>query len=363
MKQIKYLLTLLIITTCLYSQNNRGKTDDVGRIAIAPIVGEIEDMPASAEKMLLNKMNQILSKNGMSSFSNRFIMFPNVTILDQNIIASAPPTHAYTLEITLSIADNKTQTIYHSASMEKRGVGKNPTKAYIQALKTLNAKHNDIKDLVETAKNKIVEFYNSECDFILKEAESKAKRKKYDEAIYELTSIPKICKECFEKGQDTAIEVYKQKMDNECMELIAKAKAAKAKNNYNLAASYLASILPDVSCYKDAQVMLKEIEDHRCNVALGKAKGAWAGGDSNGAARWLGEISTDSKCAQEASQLGSEIKSKLQADEDRDWDFKLRAWDDKVELQKNSIQAIRDIGVAYGENQQPTDITWISRRY
>ena len=362
MKKIKYILILLFVSFA-QSQDNMDRLDDIGRMAIAPIVGDIADMPNSAEKMLLNKMNQILSRNGFSSFSNRFIMFPNITILEQEITPTSPPMHAYDLEVTLSIGDNQTQSIYHSVSIETKGVGKNPTKAYVNALKTLSAKNSSIKTLIEKSKNKIIEFYNTECDFILKEATSKSKRKQYDNAIFQLTSIPKVCKSCFEKGQDLAVEVYKSKMENQCMELIAKAQVAKTQNNYSIAANYLVSILPDSNCYKDAQSLLKEIEDHMCAVALGKARGAWSSGNATSASKWLGSISSDSKCATEAKALGNEIKDELKEQEDKEWDFKLKVWNNAVELEKARTQAIRDIGVSYGENQQPTDITWINSRY
>ena len=35
----------------------------------------------------------------------------------------------------------------------------------------------------------------------------------------------------------------------------------------------------------------------------------------------------------------------------REWDFKLKEQQDVVDLEKATIQAARDIGVAYGENQ------------
>jgi hypothetical protein len=175
-------------------------------------------------------------------------------------------------------------------------------------------------------------------------------------------SIPDICKECYMKGQDIAIEIFKQKMENECMQNIADARAAKAKDNYDLAASYLSGILPDVSCYADAQSLLKEIEDHRCAIALGKAKGAWSSGNANSAGRWLGEVAADSKCYKEAMVLGNQIRAKLKADEDREWNFILKIQSDKVALEKQALKAIRDVGVAFGENQQPTNINWISMR-
>ena len=362
MKNILIITLLLVFGISVNGQNKLGKTDDVGRIAIAPVVGSIPDMPASAERMLLNKMGQIASKNGMASAGNRFIMYPHVTIMSQDITPTAPPMHAYNLDVTLYIADNMTQSIFSSTTISLKGVGKNPTKAYIGALKMLNYKRPEIKTFVEEGKNKIIEYYNSKCDFILKDAESLAGRKEFDEAIYTVMSVPDISKDCYIKAQDLAVVIFKQKMENECMKNIADARAAKAKDDYDLAASLLSGILPDVSCYADAQSLLKEIEDHRCAIALGKAKGAWSSGNADNAGRWLGEVASDSKCYKEAMALGNEIKAKLKADEKREWKFQVKAHNDMVNIKKRAIRAVRDVGVAYGRNQQPTNITWINMR-
>ena len=360
MKKILVICVSILLIGNLSAQNTLGKTDDAGRIAIKTIVPSITDMPPAAKRILLTRMTQIASKNGLASYGNRFIMYPRIDILTKDITPTTPPMHAYTLNVSLRIADNMTQTIYATADIPLKGVGKNETKAYIGALKMLNYKRPEVKGFIEEGKNRIIEYYNSQCDFIIKEAEALAGRKEYDQAIYTLITIPSICKDCYMKGQEMSIQVFKQKMENECMKNIADARAAKAKDNYDLAASYLSGILPDVSCYTDAQALLKEIEDHRCSVALGKAKGAWASQNAREAGRWLGEVAADSKCYKEAMALGNQIRAKLKADEDREWDFILKVQSDQVALEKQAIQAVRDVGVAFGENQQPTNISWIN---
>jgi len=173
MKTLKLIFAVfLFVGLNLNAQNKLEKKDDVGRIAICPVIGNIPDMPASAERMLLNKMGQIAAKNGMASYGNRFIMYPHITIMSQDITATAPPMHAYNLDVTLYIADNMTQSIFSSTTISLKGVGKNPTKAYIGALKMLNHRRPEVKTFVEKGKNQIIEYYNSKCDFILKDAES-----------------------------------------------------------------------------------------------------------------------------------------------------------------------------------------------
>ena len=200
-------------------------------------------------------------------------------------------------------------------------------------------------------KSKIIEYYNSRCDFILKEAQSKGARKEFDEAIVFLLSVPEVCKECFDKSQDMMVFLYHEKMENECRERIQASKIAMTEKIWEDAIYLLYGILPDVSCYEESQKMLKEIEDMRCSDALGRAKGAWAKMDSTEAAYWLSEISTISICSEEAIKLGNEIKSKLKQDEDKEWDFQLKKQQDNTNVQNASIRQAEKVGVAYGTNQ------------
>ena len=359
-KILSTLIALILLSINLFSQNELGKLDDTQRIAIKPYFLKSK-FDSKSGNLLLSKMNKLLSKEGLSSYYSRYIMWPRVDVLSQEPTATAPVKYVTELDVTFYIADNVTKTVYNEVSYNVKGVDRKEEKSYFKALKKIKSTSSESIEFINDAKSRIIEFYNSKCEFILKDVESMAKRKDFDKAIYTATSIPEICKSCYFKGQDMAIKIYNQKMENDCMSLIAKAKSAKAQDKYDLAATFLSTILPDVSCYEEAQELLKEIEDHKCSAALGKAKGAWASGDAKSAGKWLGNISVDSKCANDAEQLVIEIKKKLKEQEDKDWDFKLQSYKDKIEIEKNRLNAIRDIGVAYGQNQQPTNIDWISR--
>jgi len=225
-----------------------------------------------------------------------------------------------------------------------------------------------------------MEYYNDKCDFIQKDAMTKADRKEYGEAISSLLTVPKVCKECYMACQDLTLKVYKMKLENECVENIQKATVSKANNERDEAASQLVSILPDVSCYDAAQTLLRDIEDHRCAEAIGKAKGAWANRDSSLASSYLSEVSADSKCANEAKQLFASISGKLDAVEKRNWDLSYEKYNRSqiqselnsdqnrtlanrnqtykenqgFELEKAALKSAREIGVAQAKNQPKT---------
>jgi len=200
MKSI-FLSVLLLIGVGTYAQNSAGKTDDMGRITLAAFVPQqIDKMPDAARSLLTNKLNEIVTKSGMggSVGNQRFILTANINIMSKDITPTAPPMQAFTLDITLYIGDGIEGTKFSSITTTVKGVGDNETKAYIAALKTLKTSDPSYQTFIETGKTKIVEYYNSKCDFIIKESQALASQNKCDEAIYKLTSVPEVCKSCYD---------------------------------------------------------------------------------------------------------------------------------------------------------------------
>ena len=55
----------------------------------------------------------------------------------------------------------------------------------------------------------------------------------------------------------------------------------------------------------------------------------------------------------DAQKLQKDIGGKLDEIDQREWNMKLQQQKDETSIRKAEMQAIRDIGVAFGENQQP----------
>jgi hypothetical protein len=312
MKKITLIIVLILLKFVLYSQNNQGKADDAGRIALAAVVpDQIEGITPSAQSNLLNKLNQIAVKNGIggSVFNNRFILTTNISVITKDITPSAPPMHAYTLEVSLYIGDGIDGTLFASTSVTLKGVGQSETKAYISAIQNLKVDDSKYKSFIETGKNKIIEYYNSRCDFILKEAEALANQNQYDAAIFNLIGIPEVCKECYEKALNAIPPIYQKKIDREC-----KMKLQEANSIWN------------------------------ANQDINSAQSAGA---------ILSTIEPSSACFKEVQDLNKRISEKVKQIDNREWNFKLKEQTQESER----IKAYRDIGVAYG-NGQPKNITY-----
>lgn len=318
MKRISILfLALLALPFVSLSQNSQGKTDDMGRVALAAFVPEqAEGIPLSARQMLQNKMQQIAVQNGIggSGSNPRFFIVPMVTVLSKDVTATAPPMVAMNLEFTFYIVDAASKSIFSQTSIQAKGIGQSEDKAYISGMKNLNVKAGQFKGFVETGKTKIMEFYNSQCDVVMKGATALAGQKKYEEALFTLLSVPDVCRECFDKCMDLSIDIYKQYANYKCTEYMAGAKAAWAAMNTDKAAEFLGKVTPDMECYP------------------------------------------------EAVQLVEEIKQKQLADGANVWTFKMKQFDANVDKEKMMIEASKEVAVAQAWSASTYDWNWLYKK-
>lgn len=316
-KNIKILSAALLMVLAsgnISAQNNKGKIEDLGRVVLNAYVSpQVEGLPASAKKMLHNKLAQITAKNGVggSSFAPQFILTPNITVLTKDLTATAPPMTAMTLEFTLYIGDGYEGTVFSTTSIEVKGVGTNETKAYISAIKRLKPGHPDIKAFIEEGKTKIIEYYNTKCDFIIKEAQTLAAQNKFDEAIFRLTTVPDVCKACYDKCMDAVAPMYQQKIDREC-----EIKYTTAQAYWNAA--------QDMQAAENAGAILSSIEP-------------------------------EAACFSKVAGLMRKIETKVKEIDKREWKYTLK----NQAQESERIEAYRAVGVAYGKNQ-PQNVTYKS---
>lgn len=303
---------LIVINYNIYAQNTAGKSDDAARITMATFVPQqIDQMPEAARSILANKLSQIVTQNGLGgkASNERFIITANINVISKDLTATAPPMQAYVLDITLYIGDGIDGTKFASVSTQVKGVGESETKAYISALKNLKTNDPNYQSFIETGKTKIVEYYNSKCDFIIKEAQTLASQNKFEEAIFKLTGVPEVCKGCYDKCMDAIAPIYKQQIDRDCKLKLAEATNLWSANQTveagNQAGEILSTIEPSAACF--------------------------------------GEVKT----------LSNKIATRVKELDTREWNYKLK----EQAQESERIKAYRDIGVAYG-NGQPKTVTY-----
>ncbi|MDR2890942.1 MAG: hypothetical protein LBV18_04990 [Alistipes sp.] len=304
------MLTAAALTVDKASAQAAQGSDDASTIAIMAVAPtEADGLPAGAGQALKNKMDQIASATGLGSMSDyaQFCMVVAVDTESKDVLAGSPPKIAQTLNFNFRIIDRFDGKVFSSTSVRAKAVGDNETRSYVQAIRQLNARSSELASFVDAGRQKIIEYYNANCDRIIAKSRSLATQEQYGEALFLLTQIPDVCEECYMKSMAAAGEIFQAYMDKMCSVNLAKARSiwsATQTSEGGLAAGvFLAEIYPDAACYPEAEQLYKEI----------------------------------------TARIGKNL------------DFEMKKWDDLVSLESQRIEAVRAIGVTWGENQQPVN--------
>ena len=299
MKKIIVILFLIFSAT---NSNAQVKLDDFGRVVLNTYLPDNIAIPAEAKNLLLTKLNQITSNNGMSgSQANpRFVITVNVNLGTKDIIPGPPQMIAQNIDITFFVGDAITNTIFSNTTLSLKGVGTNENKAFIDALKTINPKNKEVLAFLEEGKTKIINYYSTNCDFIIKDAQTLVKQQKYDEAIYQLALVPEVCQKCYFECLDTLSSIYQEKIDADC------------------------------------------------KVKFNQAKAVWVSSQNQNGAEKVGEILNTinplASCQSDISTYYKMIDAKLKSDEKARWQFKLKQYNDRIAAKKDQVRIAEEKG-------------------
>lgn len=273
-----------------------------------------ESIPIEASNILINKMNKAIIVNGMGSDSNikRYLLSANVDIVQKNVIPTTPSRVSMKMDITFYVGDVIDNKLLESCTLSVTGIGLNEKKALNSAFQTIKPQNSELQMMLSSAKQKIVTYYTNNCNDILSKASGLAQTGMVEEAIYQLMIVPNICQECYSKCQQLAIALYQQKIDLEASQMVLRARSEWMKNPTAEGASIAANLI--------------------C------------------------QINPHSNKYQEAIELSHIIESKLETDAKKEWEFKMKQYEDNLLFKRSIVDACKDIGVAFGMGQ-PKEIT------
>ena len=311
MKRIPLLLCVLWAGMVCCAQDN-------GIAINAQIVDE--SIPAEAVRNLENKLQRIIVANGFGDlgYTARFVLTAKVDITQKDVVPTTPARVSEKMDITLMVGDVVENIPYATCVIPLSGIGINENKAFISAFNALKGNDERIVQMLADARTKITDYYTNRCGEIVTRANTLAATGKYDEAIFRLVSVPNVCTECFEQCQSQAAAIYQQRIDEQGVELLEKAKSVWAAQQ-----------------------------------------------DGNGAtkaAQIISEISPKAANYQQVIALRNSISAKLQADAKRQWDFKMKQYEDSQAFKRSIVEGVRAVGVAWASHQ-PTNVTKIIRSW
>lgn len=221
---------------------------------------------ASVHAILESRLNVVASRYGMTggSYNPRFVMYPEITVLDEQRTAAPPVLTLVQLQVNVYIADYVDNKRFASASFIVKGGGQSEEKAYMDAVKKIND-NAELQRLVSEGKRRIADYYNTMCDKIIIEANSLAAENQFVEALSLLSGAPQ-ASTCFESSRYALVKIYQKYMDYDCGRLLQLAKASYASRNIEEALLYISDINPNSVCYNEAQGLYQDLLNYVVDV-------------------------------------------------------------------------------------------------
>jgi len=302
-----------IVVSCCFFLAKAQPADDIGKIALSVIMPDnVEGLNVSQLSKLESKIVQITTNSGMSAsgFNQNFVIYPQFAIYETNVVEGGMKNITIVnVELSLFIKQVSNNLLFSSVSKSLKGSGSSKELAITNVIAQIPVSDKEFASFIETGKQKIIQYYNANCNDIIKKADSYIKMQQYAQAIGLLMSIPEEVSACYDKATSKAIEAYKAYQNQCCAELLQQAKAKSAAMDYDGALDILTEIDPSSICYNEQQTLMKSIEN------------------------------------------------KISAEEKKQWDFQMKQYNDAVSLEKQRINAIKEIAVSYYKSQ-PKNITY-----
>jgi len=275
-------------------------------LLLTPLVdAQYTQIPASSQAYLETKLAQMITENGIGVGvrGGQFCLLAKCDLLSKEVLGGAPVVQTQRLSFTLFLADMTDEKVIASTNIEVVSSGTSEAQTYINAIRRLNVKDKKIQDMISLGKEKIIAYYNTNTEAIIKKAQTLASVNSYEEALFLLVSIPE-CSPKYDQAIAACGPIYQAYINRECAQNL-------------MAARTLWAASPN---------------------AAGAAK----------AGEYLSAIEPAANCYGEAVALYNEIKKSV----GEDWKFVLKNYDERA-LERERINAYREVGVAFGTGQQP----------
>lgn len=189
-----------------------------------------EGLPANSKNVLHNKMVAMTSINGVGSVDASPILcvIPTFAEMNHDITATIPAKHKIKYDFNVWVANLETGEVFASAQQELLGFGDSEELALGNALSAISPNDNKWQEMLKTAQDRIIEFYNANGDRLIKEAQGYQAVNDYSKALLILNNIPMACGDVYDRALEAKNDVLDQLFQNDAEMLISKMKSCLA---------------------------------------------------------------------------------------------------------------------------------------
>lgn len=281
-------------------------SDEIGKISLSVVIPEyIENLNDSQISKLDTKISQIITASGLSDsgYNNNFIIYPKFAVNETSVVEGGMQNiTVVNAELSLFIKQVDANILFSTISKTIKGSGSSKELAIANAISKIVTNDPEYKTFIDKSKSKIIQYYETKCFDIIKKSDALVKTQQFEEALGLLMSVPDEVG-CHNQVQVKAIEAYKGFQKKNCTKQMQVARNTLATNDYSGTLNILSEIDPASPCFKESQALAKSAE------------------------------------------------TKVNAEEKKQWDFEMKQYNDTISLEKQRVNAIKDIAVSYYKSQ------------
>lgn len=300
MKRVLFLSFICLLTSVCHSQTD---------VAFITIVESTESLMGSSESVLKSKICSIVAEAGCQNddCNSRFVIAVKPIVNSKEIVPTTPQRVKTEINLLVRIGDVKTGKVFRATSITLKGMGLSEEKSLVSCFNAIDKEREQLSVMVRNAQSEIENYYCTHCDEIIKHCINNADMDAYESSIYELVSIPNVCKICYDRCQQEAVAIYQRHIDKVGQDLYAKARIEWMNGQDSEAANRVSALMVQI--------------DPRTSIYP------------------------------KVEELQNVITRKLNADEKSEWELYLKKYNDNQSFKKSIVEAVRDIGVVWGANQ------------
>lgn len=162
-----------------------------GKVGFTPMfVKTYTFLPQTAVDLMEQKLMQVAMRNGVASYSGRYVLTAKVAEEDTQATATAPVQYVKKLSVQFVAYDMETKAVVGETTVSVTGVDKTPERATMAALRRIQPKTARMTAFIQSASKTIVDAFNRNLENVLKKAEYLANHGQYDEALASLAAVP-----------------------------------------------------------------------------------------------------------------------------------------------------------------------------
>lgn len=230
-----------------------------------------EEITMAHYDLLEQKLKNSYPKKSIFSNQTPFSIVPNIVVLDAKTSGEMHMVKVVKLRIALSVEDLDNHIAFKQFETTVLATDENLQKAISKAIKQFKSSDPKLKIFFQEAEKSVMSFYQNNCSKLIKSAQSNIDRKEFNKAYALLKYVPENTT-CYHEASRLLTRIYTNSKDENCQEMLHKARFEKAQTNYTEAIHHLSLIDPSANCYSEAVKLLEEIGNANAEAATNEQR-------------------------------------------------------------------------------------------